>query len=454
MSLTNGDPAPTESEDGGGPKSAAQDAPLVIVAIDDDPGILGFYQKVMSIAGVRFEGSTDPRQALDLVVAHDPSLVILDLTMPGINGMELLHQIKNRDPRTRVAMITGYYTIDTALKAIQEGAIDYICKPVSAEKLLELVTRVRSLVTQEERTRALERELADVSNLEGIVGHSPRMREVFDLIQRVAPHFRTALIIGEPGSGRKIVARALHNLSPGKSRRFAILRGATVAAGPGDPATSAEQGDAFTGAEVSESELFESAISGTIFVHEVGDLSAATQLRLLRFLDQLAARELAAPPAPQDDLRIIAATSRDLPAETQAGEFRSDLWLRLSTVEIHLPPLRERTEDVLLLARHFLSQFSAQHGKPVPRMSRGAEAALVAYSWPGNVRELENVINNACELASGNVLDCGDLPTGVVLPGYGDDFLFRGPRGPSAGTAQKSSSTETLRKKVRDIFDH
>lgn len=452
MSLPNADLGDAEPEGLEAANSADQKHPLVILAIDDDPGILNFYQAVMSDMDVRFESSTNPAQALDLVTAHDPSLVILDLTMPGVDGMELLRRIKSRDAQTRVVMITGNYTIDTAVKAIQEGAIDYVCKPVTAEKLRELVTRVQNLVTKEERTRALEQELADESNLEGIIGGSPRMLEVFDLLQRVGHHFRTALIIGEPGSGRKTAARALHNLSPGKGQRFAILKSEVIADSNMDNQPSKPQGAVAAGAVVSESELFDSAISGTVFIDEVGDLSGPTQLRLSRLLDQIAAWETSSPQAPHQDLRVIASTSHDLQADTQSGRFRPDLWYRLSMVQIHLPALRERADDVLLLARHFLSQFNAQYKKAIQRISRGAEAALLAYGWPGNVYELENVIGRACMLAEGNVLDCGDLPAGIVLPGYGEEILFRSGPGLSSAFGQKSSSTETLRQKVRDML--
>ncbi len=454
MSLQIADLSPSEFKGLGTGNSANQNLPLAIVAIDDDPGILGFYQTVMSGMGVRFESSTDPRQALDLVVTHDPSLVILDLTMPGIDGMELLRRIKDSDAQTRVVMITGNYTIDTAVKAIQEGAIDYVCKPVRAEQLREMVTRVRSLVSQEERTRTLERELADVSNLVGIIGRSPRMLEVFDLTQRVAPHFRTALIVGERGTGRKTLAQALHNLSPGRGQRFAIFKSEVLADNPVGIQPSEKQGVAFSGDVVGESELFESALRGTVFVDEVGDLPGVTQLRLLRLLDQISAKEPGSPLTPQDELRVIASTSRDLRAETQLGRFRSDLWYRLNMVQIHIPALRERADDVLLLARHFLAQFSTRYGKDVRRISRCAEVALLAYSWPGNVSEMESVIGRACMLAEGNVLDCRNLPAGIVLLGYSNDVLIHGGLGPTVAAEQKSSITEALRQKVRDVLEH
>lgn len=427
--------------------------PLVIVAIDDDPGILGFYRAVLSGMGVRFESSTDPWQTLDLIKAFDPNLVILDLTMPGIDGMELLRRIKSRDPQMRVVMITGSYTIETAVKAIQEGAIDYVCKPVTSQKLREIATRVQNLVAQEERTRALERELADVSHLEGVIGRSPRMMEVFDLMQSVAPHFRTALIVGEQGSGRRTVARALHSLSPGKDQGFAVFKSEAVAEPPADQTSSPQPSSVILGAVVGEQALFEGAAGGTVFFDEVGDLSPSTQVKLIRLLDRLEANEQSVQPAAQESLRVIASTCRDLEKATRTGRFRPDLWYRLSLVQIHLPPLRDRAEDALLLARHFLSQFSAQYGKPIRRISRGAEAALLSYSWPGNVYELESVIGRACMLAEGNILDCGDLPAGVVLPGYGADLLAHDASAPRSQAGDKPSSTETLRQRVRDILE-
>jgi DNA-binding NtrC family response regulator len=426
---------------------------LVILAIDDDPGILGFYQAALGALGVQLVSSTDPKQALDLIAAHNPNLVILDLTMPEINGMDLLNQIKSRDPQTRVVMITGNYAIDTAIKAIQQGAIDYVCKPVSAEKLQELVSRVRTLLSQEERTRNLERELAHVSSLEGIVGHCPRMLEVFDLIRRVAPHFRTALVIGEPGSGRKAVARALHNLSLGQEHRFATFKSDVLPEKLAELQVAESPAALLSGAVVGERELLQSEMSGTVFLDEVGDLSSAAQLSLVRLLDQIEAGNQGAPVGIPQDLRVIASTSRDLQAQSQAGKFRADLWYRLSVVQIYLPPLRDRGDDVLLLARLFLTQFGARYGKAARHISRGAEAVLLAHSWPGNVDELESVMHRACMLTEGNLLDLGDLPAGLVLPGYGDEVLFRGTRGLSTSSGQTSSSTETLRQRVRDMLE-
>ena len=457
MSVTNDDSGNPEHVHEGtvATNPGEKNSPLVIVAIDDDPAILRFYETTLGSMGVRLESSTDPRETLELIAAQDPSLVILDLTMPGIDGMELLHRIKSRDPQTRVVMISGNYTIDTAVKAIQEGAIDYVCKPVSVEKVRELVARVRSRVDQEARATALERELVEVCNLEGIIGRSPGMLEVFDLIRRVAPHFRTALITGETGSGKEIVARALHNLSSGKNQRFTVFKCGALADDVVDNQLSGHRGGASAGAVADEAGLFEWASGGTVFLDEVGELNAAAQSKLLQVLEKGEAQELGLPQTQQVNVRVVASTSRDLQVETQSGRFRPDLWYRLSTVQIHLPALRERMDDILLLARHFLARFSPQYGKDVRRMSRGAEAALLAYSWPGNVHELENIIGRACMLTTSHILDCGDLPAEVVLPGYtDDDVLHRGLRGPDLGSVQKPSSPTTLRQKIREILDH
>ncbi len=397
--------------------SAGKNKPMAIIAIDDDPGILKFYEAVMSGMGVDFASSTDPREAMDIIVAYNPSLVILDLTMPDINGMELLHRIRRFDAQTRVVMITGNYTIETAVKAIQEGAIDYVGKPVSAHKLRDLVTRVQYLAAWEERTRALEQELADVSSLEGIIGRSPRMLEVFDLMGRVAPHFRMALITGETGSGKEMVARALHNLSSDRNQPFTLVQCGAGADDLADKHPSGHRGGASAGAADIAAGLFGSASGGTIFLNEVGRLSAAAQSELLQVFEKSRARELGLAQTQKGNVQVIASTSRDLRVETQSGRFRPELWDLLSTVQIHLPALRERMDDILLLARHFLARFSTQYGKDPLRMSRGAEAALLGYSWPGNIGELENAISSACALTTSHILDRGDLPAEVVPPG-------------------------------------
>jgi DNA-binding NtrC family response regulator len=406
-------------EGGGAANRSGKDSELVIVAIDDDPGILAFYEEVLGGMGVRVESSTDPRSALELIIANDPSLVIVDLTMPGIDGIELLRRIRDRIPQARVVMVTGNYSIETAVRAIQEGAIDYVCKPVSIDKLGEIVARLRTLVEQEERATALERELAEVCNLEGIIGRSPPMVEVFDLVRRAAPHFRTALVLGETGTGKEIVARALHNLSPRKHRRFAVCNCAAL------PDTLAEselfgyRKGAFTGATEHKVGFFEWADGGTVFLDEIGELSPSVQSKLLRVLQTGEVQKLGVPEPQRVDTLAIAATSCDLAQEVKSGRFRADLWYRISMVQIPLPPLRERQEDIPLLARHFLEQFGKQYQKEFHGFTARAQKVLLAYSWPGNVREMENILGRACLLSKSKTLDLADLPDLLKQPTSG-----------------------------------
>jgi DNA-binding NtrC family response regulator len=272
-------------------------------------------------------------------------------------------------------------------------------------------------VAREERTHTLEQELAEVSSLEGIIGRNPRMLEVFDLIRRMGPHFRTALITGETGSGKELVARALHNLSSGRNQPFTVFKCGARADDVMDKQLSSHPGRASAGVADDSAGHFGYARGGTVFLDEVGKLSAAAQSNLLQLIEKGQAQELGLPQTGQVNVQVVASTSQDLRAETQSGRFRPELWDRLSTVQIHLPALRERKDDIPLLARHFLARFSTQYAKDPLRMSRGAEAALLGYSWPGNVCELENAISSACALTTSHILDCGDLPAEVVLPG-------------------------------------
>jgi DNA-binding NtrC family response regulator len=388
-------------------------SPLVVLAIDDDLSMLKFYEAALAKMEVRLEGVSDPHKGLEMLEALDPHLVLLDLTMPGIDGMEVLHLIKERNAPARVVMITGNYSIETAVKSIQEGAADFVCKPVSAEKLRHLVEETRTLVELEQRAADLEQQTIEVCNLEGMIGRSPGMIELFDLVRRVAPHLRTALVTGETGTGKELVARALHNHSPRAGQRFAVFNCGAVVEGLAESQLFGHRKGSFTGAINDQPGLFEWANGGTVFLDEIGDLALATQSKLLRVLETGELQKLGSPQPSQADVQVIAATSRDLNVDMKVGRFRPDLWYRLSMVHLHLPPLRERREDILLLSAHFMANFSAQFGNDVRRASRKAESALLAYSWPGNVRELLNVIGRAVMLTRNKVLDVEDLPEAV-----------------------------------------
>ena len=383
--------------------------PLVILAVDDDPGMLRFYKVALAEEDVRVESLTDPLYAVDLLETLNPDLILLDLTMPGIDGMETLRRIRLRDPEVPVVMITGDYSIESAVKAIQAGATDYVCKPVTPDKVCNIVHETRGQVEYSRRESTLEKEFAEVFSLQGMIGRSPRMLEVFDLVRRVTPHFRTALITGETGTGKELVARALHALSPRSQQRIAVFNCSALVDTLAESQLFGHRKGAFTGAISDQVGIFEWANGGTVFLDEVGDLSSGAQSKLLRVLQNGEVQKLGVSQA----IQVDAATSRDLKAEMKANRFRPDLWYRLNMVQIQIPPLRERREDILLLAQRFLLEFASQYHKEIHRISRRAESALLAHSWPGNVRELENVIGRGCMLTQARMLDLEDLPVEV-----------------------------------------
>ena len=396
-------------EDQGG--SPAVRPQMLIVVIDDTPSVLDFYQAVMNKPGVVVEGSTDPVQGLEMVYKLAPDLVILDLAMPGLTGLEALRRIKRWNSQTRVVMVTGHYSIETAVEAIREGAADYICKPISPEKLRVLLAQAQQQASSRTHTQELEKELTEAFSFRGIIGQTPMMQEVFDLIQRIAPHFRIALILGETGTGKDLIARALHDLSSHQGQRLAICNCAALVDTLAESQLFGHRKGAFTGANEERVGLFEWAEGGTVFLDEVGELSLPIQSKLLRVLENQEIQRLGSPQQRKVDVLVIAATSRNLERDVKAGRFREDLWYRLNMLQIKLPPLRERKEDIPLLCRHFVDEASTQYQKHIKGLSPTALKELRAYSWPGNVRELENVIGRACILARGEFLELDDLPT-------------------------------------------
>lgn len=409
-----GDPgtSPQITKDSDGHLSSLK---LRVVAIDDETSMLDFYKAVIGRTGAHLECATDAVRGLELIESCDPDLVLLDLTMPQMDGIEALHKIIERDSTANVVMVTGNYSIETAVQAIREGAADYICKPVKVEKVRELLEKARFLASRVERARALDQQLTEVYNLEGMIGRGPQMLEVFDLVRRVAPHFRTALVTGETGSGKELVAQALHKLSPRGGRRFSVFNCGAIMDSLAESQLFGHRKGAFTGATQEQVGLFEWADGGTIFLDEVGELIPQAQSKLLRVLETGEVQKLGSPALHKVDVLVVAATSRDLSQEVKAGRFRSDLLYRLNMVHIQIPPLRERREDILLLANHFVTQFSKQYRKDISRISRSAQNILLAYSWPGNVRELENAVGRACMLARGRTIESGELPESVKV---------------------------------------
>ena len=306
--------------------------------------------------------------------------------------------------------LTGQYSTELAVEAIQKGAADYLTKPVDIDKLQQRVDSLLAEASKGRRRLELENELLESSQFATMVGHSPAMLEVFHQIRRVGPHFRTVLLTGETGVGKELAAQALHRLSPAASGPFVTCNCSAVVETLAESELFGHVKGAFTGAVQDRIGVFEAANKGTLLLDEVGELSLALQAKLLRVLQNQEIQRVGSPATRRIDVRVIAATHRDLQAMVRERQFREDLFYRLSMVHIKLPSLSQRKEDLPLLERYFIKRFAEQYGKPVQNITRRAEALLARYSWPGNVRELENVLGNACMMTEGETIDIRDLP--------------------------------------------
>lgn len=389
--------------------SSGSKALLSLVAIDDDADSLALIKAALKQERLEILTATDPCAGLELVLRRRPEIVLLDLMMPKMNGMEVLERILDAVPETGVILITGHYSTDSAVEAIRKGACDYLTKPLSIAVLRERIGRLLDEALRRCQAVQLDSELLKTHQFEGIVGRSPLMLQVFDRIRRVAPHFRTALITGATGTGKELVAQALHKLSPASKSRFAVCNCSAVVETIFESELFGHVKGAFTGATQDKVGLFEYANGGTVFLDEIGDMPMDTQSKLLRVLESGEIQRVGSPSVRRVDVRIVSATNRDLDELMAKKQFREDLYYRLSTVEITLPRLAERKEDLPLLERHFIGQFAAQYNKVIRRLTPRAQVLLARYSWPGNVRELKSVLGSACMMAQGEAIDVSDL---------------------------------------------
>lgn len=387
-----------------------------LLAVDDNEAILEVLAKALAQPGLEILTESSPETALDLFRRRRPQVVITDMVMPGMSGMELLDQIVKIDPSTDVILMSGNYSTESAVEAIKKGASDYLNKPLLMGPLRERIGRLIEDVRKRQRFLQLEDELRTTSEMEGIVGNSPHMLEMFYRIRRVAPHYRSLLITGETGTGKDLVARALHRLSPVASGRFVVLNCSAIVETLFESELFGHMKGSFTGATNDKAGLFEYAHGGTIFLDEIGDMPLGTQAKLLRVLQEHEVQRVGSLTSRRVDVRVIAATNHDLRAAVAEKLFREDLYYRLSMVEIRTPRLEERKEDLPFLQRHFLAQFAMQYRKPVRGLTHRARIRLSQHSWPGNVRELENVIGHAAMMASGDMVDTHDLPDYLQAP--------------------------------------
>jgi DNA-binding NtrC family response regulator len=415
-----------------------------LLAIDDEAQSLELIKDALSNAGVEILTASDPKIGLETFKRVRPQIVLLDLRMPGIRGLELLEWLLAADPGVEVILMTGQYSTESAVEAIQKGACDYLDKPLNVERLRRRISELLSEAQVRSRTQELEHELLDACQFSGIVGRSPLMLDVFAKLRRVAPHFRSVLVTGPTGTGKELVARALHRLSPVGTGPFAVCNCSAIVETLVESELFGHVRGAFTGATHDKIGVFEYGNHGTVFLDEIGEFSLTAQSKLLRVLQSQEIQRIGSPIPRAIDIRVIAATNRNLRAMVREGKFREDLYYRLAMVEIPLPRLMDRREDLPLLERHFLERFAAEYKKPVAGITRRAQTRMAIYSWPGNIRELENVIGNACMMVDGTVIDIGDLPEPV-----------RGQAGDVAGQDEIMMSLEELQKRhVMRVLEH
>jgi DNA-binding NtrC family response regulator len=398
-----------------------------ILIIDDEAAIRESLETLLAIEGYNVEAARSAEEGLAMLAASPRDLVLLDFALPDRNGIEVLDEIRDRDPGLPVIMITAYGTVENAVKAIQAGATNFIQKPWDNEKLLADVRASISRLRMEEENRQLKRALKQRYSFENIVGKSEPMLKVFDLVAQVAPSRSTVLIQGDSGTGKELIAKAIHANSPRKDGPFVPVNTGSMPTELLESTLFGHVKGAFTSAIASKKGLFEIANKGTLFLDEIGTMGLDTQAKILRVLQDRKFMHLGGVQEVQVDVRIIAATNVDLKQLVKEGKFREDLYYRLNVISVNLPPLRNRMEDVPLLVNHFLNRFSEENGLPTRHFTAEAMRPLLNYSWPGNVRELENVIERAVVLSSGTNIGIDLLPESILgdnsMPVLTDDSV-------------------------------
>jgi len=418
--------------------------PGTLFVVDDEPNIRRVLSTLFTREGWRVHAFENGEAALNALADSDVDVIVTDLSMPTISGTDLLRRLRERGVTAPVLVMTAFGTIASAVEAMKLGAFDYLCKPFDVEQVKLTVQRALAQYRLQEENAYLRQELQTVYRFGNIIGASRRMQEVYAQIEKAARSRANVLVLGESGTGKELVARALHYGSPRANKRFVAV---SCAALPNDLLESelfGHEKGAFTGANWQRAGRFELADGGTLFLDEIGDISLNVQTKLLRVIQEQEFERVGGTRPVKVDVRVIAATHRDLPTRIAQGEFREDLYYRLRVIEIRLPPLRERTEDIPLLAKHFLDRFAEREGRKIDRISPEAMAVLTRYPWPGNVRELENAIEAALVMAD----DSDHVLTPRMLP----EHVRRGCRAPSpAATANANGGRRHLPEVVAEV---
>jgi DNA-binding NtrC family response regulator len=388
-----------------------------ILVIDDDRDMCELLEESLGRAGYQVTWRTRGDEGLDVLRDQDFDVIITDINLDGQSGLDLCQRFTENRPDTPVIVITGFGDMSTAISAIRAGAHDFINKPIDMtvlEKAIERATQHRHLREEVKRLSRSSSAPAEANVLGSLIGSSRAMLGVYDLVRRVAPADTTVLLSGESGTGKELVARALHDQSDRRDGRFVAINCAAVPADLLESELFGHVKGAFTDAKASRQGLFEQASGGTLLLDEVGEMPLEMQPKLLRVLQERQVRPVGGNTSVPVTARIIAASNRDLESEVEQKRFREDLFYRLNVVQIEIPPLRARGNDVLLLAEHFVRKFSERSGKPVHGLSVEAQTKLIAYDWPGNVRQLENTIERAVALTRGEQIMLDDLPERIT----------------------------------------
>jgi DNA-binding NtrC family response regulator len=380
-----------------------------LLVVDDEPSILPLVERFARDLGFEVETSVESVAALARLPSIRPHAVVLDVGMPERDGFEVLRGIKELDPECLVIFMTGNPTVEAAVEAIKVGALDYLSKPIDWARLKAALTTVRESMRRRERLLQTDAEIARQVEFFGMVGRSATMQQLFDSIRRLAPHVRTVLVTGETGTGKELVARALHSLGPRSARRFVTINCSAVVDTLFESELFGHVRGAFTGAVENKVGVFEHASGGTLFLDEVGELPMALQAKLLRAVEYGEVQRVGSLDVRKVDVHVIAATNRDLRAEADNGRFRLDLFYRLGIIELGLVPLRERRDDIPYLTARFVRDFAERLNRPITGVSAAAERILQEAPWRGNIRELRNVLERACILSDSEILTERDL---------------------------------------------
>ena len=408
---------------------------FTILIIDDEKNIREGLSAALELDGYSVKLAANGAEGLALIEKGDIDLVITDLRMPGISGEEVLAKVRGESPGIPVIVLTGHGSIDTAVDAMRNGAYDFLTKPLSLDRLSLIVKRALAGRELEIRHSSLQQELNAQASFESIIGKSAEMQRIFQMVRKAADSKASVLITGESGTGKELIANALHNLSPRKSNPFIKVHCAALSETLLESELFGHEKGAFTGAAARKRGRFELANTGTIFLDEIGEINQNVQIKILRVLQDKRFERVGGEETLEVDVRVIAATNRNLEEEIAQGRFREDLFYRLNVVHIQVPPLRDRKDDIPLMLNAFLDEFNRENNKSITGFDSRSRSALYKYDWPGNIRQLRNCVESAVVMCSGNEITLEDLPP--TVRGAAESNVIQVPMGVTMAEAEK-----------------